>query len=91
MSAVPKPQAEPQAYLAVNNTTWTKSWTQRSKPKVTKGGKIDAPDGPEPGFPAPYNWINLGIGYVQRGGAYQCTEQWQLSGRRGWNNIVYGS
>lgn len=86
------PWAGLQEYLAVNNTTWTKSWTRRSKPSgaarpltVTTN-----PAGNPPSFDgANYNWLQFPVAFSQRGSAYECRQVWMLSGPRGWNRVVY--
>jgi hypothetical protein len=85
------PYAGLNAYLAVNNTIWSKSWTQKKKPSQSAVGKISSPDGPQPGYPGGVNWISLGVDYTLRGGAFACNAQWLGSGPGGWNDVVYGT
>jgi hypothetical protein len=41
--------------------------------------------------PANRNWLVKPMSIQQRGGAVIITRSWQLSGRRGWNKIIYPS
>jgi len=79
------------AYLAVNNTIWSKSWTQRSKPSQDNVGKIATPSGPYPNYGAGSNWLDLGVDYTQRANVYACHQQWMGSGPGGFSTIVYAS
>lgn len=79
-------------YLAANNTSYLKSWTQRSKP----GGAsrplevVNEPPGNAPTFDgANYNWLKFPVAYSKRGFAYECRQMWLLSGPKGWNRVVY--
>lgn len=85
------PLAGLNAYLGVNATIWSKSWTQRSKPSQGNVGKIDTPSGDYPDYGDGSNWLNLGVDYTQRGNVFTCHEQWMGSGPGGFSPIVYAS
>jgi hypothetical protein len=36
-------------------------------------------------------WMKTDLGIVQRGAAFEVTEEWTLSGQRGWNTVIYPS
>lgn len=84
------PFAGQEAFIAQNNTVWTKSWTRRSAPSSYKV-HIGAPDGPNPDYGGATNWLALPIAYTLRGNVYSCRAQWIASGPRGWNPLVYPS
>lgn len=84
------PYAKGEAFIAQNNTVWTKSWTQRTKPD-SYGVKIATPDGPYPDYGGDTNWLAMPIAYTQRGSVFTCTAKWIASGPGGWNATVYAS
>lgn len=76
------------SYIAQNNTVWTKSWTQKSKP-TSHGVRINNPPGNAPDYGGSYNWLELPVGYTVRGRVYSCQQHWVCSGPKGWKSIVY--
>lgn len=84
------PYAGQDAYIAQNNTVWTKSWTRRSAP-TSNGVCVEAPDGPNPDYGGDTNWLAMPVAYAKRGNVYSCTARWIASGPRGWNPAVYPS
>lgn len=77
-------------YISANNTVWTKSWTSKSAPSASSRiVKIATPDGPNPDYGGSYNWLEMPTSYTKRGGAYSCQTRWLLSGRAGWNEVIY--
>lgn len=85
------PFAGMEEIITANNTTWTKSWAQRTKP--TGGNKpvrIGTPEGEYPEFPEGYNWLEFPTAYSKRGSAYDCRKVWLLSGENGWREEAYG-
>jgi hypothetical protein len=87
----PNPMGGVREFLTANNSTWTKSWTQRSKPSgANKPVKIGSPSGPAPSFGGHFNWLELPVAYSKRGSAYDCRQTWLLSGPWGWNTMIYG-
>ena len=90
-AGVANPLAGVSSYITANKSIWSKSWTRRSAPSAAGNiVRIDTPDGPNPDFGGSYNWLFLGTSYTKRGGAYACVSRWMLSGRRGWQETVYG-
>lgn len=70
---------------------WIETCHSRSEPtsEIRNIGKIDTPPGSPPSFPG-RNWLVQSSGYNRRGGLYEIQNVWKLSGRRGWNTILYG-
>lgn len=52
-------------------------------------GAIVSPSGPVPSVPSPRTWLYLGLTYQQRGQTYTVKKEWRLSGRKGWNTLIY--
>jgi len=50
-------------------------------------------DPPDPPWPLPSGsgrtWMKTDLNIVQRGAAFEVTEEWTLSGQRGWNETIY--
>lgn len=91
-AGVQNPLAGVREFLTANNTTWTKSWTQRTKPSgASKPVQIGSPAGSPPSFAAGFNWLELPVAFTKRGSAYDCRQTWLLSGPKGWNTTIYGA
>lgn len=86
--AADSPYAGLESFIAQNNTVWSKSWTQRSKPASTPV-RISNPSGPAPDYGGSYNWLEFPVAYTKRGNVYSCTQRWMSSGPKGWNTVVY--
>tara|TARA_R110001599_G_C12090141_1_gene645941 strand:+ start:90 stop:830 length:741 start_codon:yes stop_codon:yes gene_type:complete len=70
---------------------WSKRWVSESLPaNLNKTGEIDEPGGSEPGVAADRNWLYLGARTRIRGKVYEIEESWELSGRGGWDEDLYG-
>ena len=77
-------------YQSASNTTWSKSWTSRTKP--TDGGrvgKIDTPEGGPPSF-EDCDWLYMGLTINERQQVYSVSKRWLLSAPGGWNELIYG-
>ncbi len=76
-------------YLAPG-VIWRKSYSTTTQPNnLGNVGKIVIPSGPVPSVPSGYNWLSLGITWQQKALIYQVREEWKLSGRNGWNSLIY--
>ncbi len=85
--------AKIETYLSTTNMTWRKTWNVRATiNSIRNAGKIDSPPGGPPDIDngGDINWLNMGVTQTRRGSAYQLTQEWRASGRRGWNETVYG-
>lgn len=51
-------------------------------------GERSSPDGPNPSLSG-HNWLMWSQTYQKRGGIYQITSTWKLSGRNGWDTDIY--
>jgi len=70
--------------------TWTVTRFATSRPTTARDlGKIDNPDGSPPSFGSDRNWMFIAMSYRQRGFVYEIRETWELSGRGGWNTLLY--
>ena len=76
-------------FLEANNTFWIKSWTSKSRPISSNCLSIGTPDGDPPDFGGKYNWLIFPIAMTERGGAWSCQQRSMLSGRNGWNPLIY--
>lgn len=73
--------------------TWTETAFSITRP-VNLGdvGRISNPAGnPPTTIGGSRNWLLLGAGYTRRGFIFQSRRVWKLSGRGGWNPLIYGS
>jgi hypothetical protein len=71
---------------------WTKVSFETSKPSnAVDLGKVDDPPGNPPTFPGGKDWMVVGYSFRQRGAVYEVRQQWELSGRGGWNTLIYGT
>lgn len=86
---VPSPMAGVKSFLDPNNTFWIKRWTQKAKPAGNNVMAVEEPEGPCPSFGGGYNWLAFPLSMQGRGGAWACEKRWMLSGRKGWNAMVY--
>lgn len=85
------PFAKIEHYLEASNMTWKATWNFRiSTIQIGNVGGVDSPRGPCPALKNGRNWLNMGVTMTTRGSAYQSTEEWRASGRRGWNDYIYG-
>lgn len=70
---------------------WTKRWVSQELPSnLNNTGEIDSPGGSEPAVAADRNWLYLGARTRIRGKVYEIEESWELSGRGGWDDDLYG-
>jgi|13_taG_2_1085334.scaffolds.fasta_scaffold02170_2 hypothetical protein len=70
---------------------WSKRWVSESLPaNLNKTGEIDSPGGSPPAVAANRNWLYLGARTRIRGLVYEIEESWELSGRGGWDDDLYG-
>lgn len=78
------------SYLAPG-AVWRKTYVTATQPADISGlGKIEAPEGSPPTVEAGRNWLNTGLSWEQRGLTFQVRKEWRLSGRQGWNAVIYG-
>jgi hypothetical protein len=76
------------SYLAPG-AEWKVTEFSRTRPATLPNlGRIDVPQGPNPNLPG-RNWLMFNQTYSRRGGIYQITSTWKLSGRNGWDANVY--
>jgi hypothetical protein len=69
---------------------WRKNYVTKTRPTdVGQLGRIDVPEGNPPSVPNGRNWLYIGLTWEQRGLTYQVRKEWRLSGRRGWNQLIY--
>lgn len=70
--------------------TWTENSFSTSRPTdLGQLGTIDSPSGPQPSFSGSRDWLYWQATYRQRGGIFQITKTWRLSGRGGWDPDIY--
>lgn len=78
-----------ESYLAPG-AQWTETSFSRTRPTdLGDLGSIDSPSGPNPSFTG-RTWLYSGAPYTRRGGVYQISKSWMLSGRLGWDTDIYG-
>ena len=69
---------------------WRKRYVTRSRPSsFDELGKISDPEGPAPRI-SNRNWLLTEASYEKEGRIYSVSKAWQLSGRNGWSNLIYG-
>ena len=68
---------------------WRETRFSRSRPTSLTGlGNIQTPNGSPPNL-SPRDWLYWSESYIRRGGVYQITSTWKLSGRNGWDPDIY--
>lgn len=82
-----------EGYLSFGEYVWKKTWNVKREP--TRGdlmgiGTIDTPDGDPPDPGGDYNWLQTVNSYTKKGNTYQRTIEWRLSGKNGYNPLIYG-
>lgn len=78
------------SYL-VPNQIFRVSYTQNVKPSASLlnyTGYIKAPDD-APAVGDGRNWLLIGVNYTSESGVYSITEEYQLSGKGGWDTSIY--
>ena len=77
------------SYVDMNNITFTETWISRSMPN--SGGKCEVQNpGGAPSFGDGRTWLYVGMSSSgERGGSCKNRKTWRLSGRGGWNSLVY--
>lgn len=74
---------------------WRKTWAVENSgfpdALITNAGKIDTPEGNPPEPPGGRNWLLGGVTARGRGSAWEITKEWQLSGRGGFSEAIYGA
>jgi hypothetical protein len=91
IGGVRNPFAGISAYLDFSNSIWRKTQMLPTNPAdLTTLGKIATPDGPVPALDTGQDWLFTGMSYVQRGLVFSVKWEWRASGRRGWNETIYG-
>lgn len=69
--------------------TWTKVSFATSRPTALGTlGEISAPEGPAPSLTG-RDWMLIEDSYRKRGFVYEQRKTWELSGRNGWNTLLY--
>lgn len=82
------PKAGVDSYLEPS-VEWRETRFSRSRPTTLTGlGNIQTPNGSPPNL-SPRDWIYWSETYVRRGGVYQITSTWKLSGRNGWDPDIH--
>lgn len=80
------------SYLEAN-MTFKKSWKMNRFPssaEVNDVGTLANPPPPCPTVSAGRTWLNMGVSAShKRGFAYFWSQEWRLSGRRGWSTKIY--
>lgn len=79
-------------YLSPDNVTWRQivAAISGSNSMFTEVGTINTPPGPVPSFD-PRNWLYMGASQVQKGNCFEISNEWKLSGKNGWNELIYPS
>jgi len=77
------------SYIAQNNTVWTKSWTQKTKPTAERIRIVTAPPGDAPNYGGNFNWLQMPVRYSVRARVFSCSQSWLCSGPQGWKNLLY--
>lgn len=68
---------------------WRETKFSRTRPStIVTLGDIQTPDGSPPNL-SPRDWLVWSVSYIRRGGLYQITTTWKLSGRNGWDPDIY--
>lgn len=72
---------------------WRKSWVA-ADPTIPVElfrnlGRISDPEGPVPTVGQGRNWLKSGVRVRGRGKAWECSLEWTLSGRGGWEPEIY--
>lgn len=72
-------------------TTYSKKWVSADKPttEIATVGYIDTPDGDPPTLESGRNWMNIGVTSNQRGEVWENEQNWEGSGRGGWDADEY--
>lgn len=84
----PSNKAGLEAYL-VPGAEWREIIFTTTRPATLRQlGKIENPAGPAPTLPD-HNWMFFGQTYTRRGGVYQTTNTWKLSGKGGHDPDIY--
>ncbi|WOO40374.1 hypothetical protein [Rubellicoccus peritrichatus] len=66
-----------------------KRYLSRTKPSgLTDLGSIDSPAGNEPAIGS-RNWLKIEFTYTEEADVFAVSEGWMLSGKDGWNELVY--
>ncbi len=74
----------------VSGATWKEMSFSNVRPSGGYNlGEKDSPSGQEPSFPGGRDWMLVGFTYSQRGYVFQVEKSWELSGRDGWNDLLY--
>ena len=82
------PKAGVDSYLEPS-VEWRETRFSTSRPTTLTGlGNIQTPNGSPPDL-SPRNWLYWSESYIRRGGVYQITSTWKLSGRNGWDPDIY--
>ena len=77
-------------FLEANQTVWQKSWTSNTAPSPGQVlTRIGEPPGGCPAYGGKFDWLEHPVQYSHRGNAYTCVQHWLLSGRAGWNPLIY--
>ena len=72
--------------------TWTRNWVSDERPSnLNEVGDIYEPRGNPPAVAAGRNWLFVGLRSLERGGVFENSEVGELSGRGGWNEVIYSS
>lgn len=76
------------SYL-VPGAEWRETKFQTGRPSgIRDVGTIDSPTGPAPSVSG-RDWLAWSETYIRRGGVYQVSTTWKLSGRNGWDPEIY--
>lgn len=72
--------------------TWRQSTVRKSSAAssdVAKIGRVDQPDGREPGLKDGRTWLLNGVSQSQEGSAFRIEREWIASDRGGWDVDIY--
>lgn len=70
--------------------TWRKDWVSNTRPSnLNDVGNIATPGGSPPSPASGRNWLSAGLESRERGGVFENSETFELSGRGGWNEDIY--
>ncbi len=69
---------------------WRMNYVTATRPTdLGQLGSVDYPEGNPPQTSHGRNWLYTGMTWEQRGLTYAVKKEWRLSGKLGWNRLIY--